>query len=848
MKALPLLRLIPILAPAMSWATTITVDTTSPGARIPRGLWGNNIPWNSFSDFYEKADSPPAPLLADIREMRVPSLRYPGGCYSDTFHWEDAIGPKSDRKEQWLNGCKPPAFKAGKAFFGVDEFLHLCETLAAEPQMTLQFRPRDLTTRVQAEAAFTVVTDAPPNKIYPSDFTHDDDKHLSFQDVGDSVTIRFSVPRDGHYRLHLRHRSGIGGDQPDPTAYWKSTAYEYALDKTALSLTGDPVSLSAVDADGYTIWGTARSPIVPLVYGEHTLTITARAAWMKVDYLEIEELNHDQSVKRATAWVAYCNGHPSDDRPIGVDAVGIDWKTVGHWATLRGRPEYGNHPESYGVKYWEVGNEAWGPDPYGTTPGIDPNLYADAWEDYYAAIRVIDPSLRLSMSSNSPNSQGGPGQWSEVVVKRHGNKAEMLHYHPYYPFDCAATQPEKLYLEGVTASVGVQTSLDEYRKHIRRYWPDRLGRIKLSASEWAAAYCWWGPNIDWAVRWTGAMTVADEFGTMTRNLDLLENAQYWLLWAGNVCVFQQGSGPNAPNGYFKHSLYEVFKLYGRHFGDRTLPVTVSDSPTYPFHGFGDAIPAGDYPMITAYGGTDSQACYLVVINKDPAKPQTATILWNGLPAASRAEVRVIQATGPLPNYADINTVQAQAIKTTTTPLSSIQPSMAHTFPACSITGFVIARDKPGNRVAFIEAEDVHTVYRDVPPLGNTCREQNTPGWVKIADHQDAVLLPLLIEEEGVHSIRLRLRAGDQAEASAGGISDRYSLALNGSPVSFRELPAKTATRDADASAWSTAQLENHPLTPGRHYLRITANTAGGGVDWIEIENTQPAKAATAPSK
>jgi hypothetical protein len=37
----------------------------------------------------------------------------------------------------------------------------------------------------------------------------------------------------------------------------------------------------------------------------------------------------------AAAWVAYANGSPADQKVIGKDSTGYDWKTVGYWASLR---------------------------------------------------------------------------------------------------------------------------------------------------------------------------------------------------------------------------------------------------------------------------------------------------------------------------------------------------------------------------------------------------------------------------------------------------------------------------------------------------------------------------------
>src|SRR5262245_34718621 len=44
-----------------------------------------------------------------------------------------------------------------------------------------------------------------------------------------------------------------------------------------------------------------------------------------------------QRAKRAAAWVAYLNGSPGDTRPLGIDAEGSDWRTVGYWAQKRAR-------------------------------------------------------------------------------------------------------------------------------------------------------------------------------------------------------------------------------------------------------------------------------------------------------------------------------------------------------------------------------------------------------------------------------------------------------------------------------------------------------------------------------
>ena len=33
-----------------------------------------------------------------LKEIGVPVLRWPGGCFADEYHWRDGIGSKEERK------------------------------------------------------------------------------------------------------------------------------------------------------------------------------------------------------------------------------------------------------------------------------------------------------------------------------------------------------------------------------------------------------------------------------------------------------------------------------------------------------------------------------------------------------------------------------------------------------------------------------------------------------------------------------------------------------------------------------------------------------------------------------
>lgn len=65
-----------------------------------------------------------------MKEIKVPLLRWPGGCFADNYHWQDGIGPKSKRativNTQW-------GMVTDDNSFGTDEFMKLCKLIGCDP-------------------------------------------------------------------------------------------------------------------------------------------------------------------------------------------------------------------------------------------------------------------------------------------------------------------------------------------------------------------------------------------------------------------------------------------------------------------------------------------------------------------------------------------------------------------------------------------------------------------------------------------------------------------------------------------------------------------------------------------
>jgi len=72
-------------------------------------------------------------IVNALKEMQIPILRWPGGCFADTYHWKDGIGPVNQRSNMmnyhWGGVVENNTF-------GTHEFLNLCEMLGCEPYIS----------------------------------------------------------------------------------------------------------------------------------------------------------------------------------------------------------------------------------------------------------------------------------------------------------------------------------------------------------------------------------------------------------------------------------------------------------------------------------------------------------------------------------------------------------------------------------------------------------------------------------------------------------------------------------------------------------------------------------------
>lgn len=94
------------------------------GSCVYGGLWvGKNSRIPNVEGYRKQA-------VEYLRELKIPVLRWPGGCFADDYHWRDGIGPVSQRPKRvnihWGSYVEDNSF-------GTHEFIGLCRLIGAEP-------------------------------------------------------------------------------------------------------------------------------------------------------------------------------------------------------------------------------------------------------------------------------------------------------------------------------------------------------------------------------------------------------------------------------------------------------------------------------------------------------------------------------------------------------------------------------------------------------------------------------------------------------------------------------------------------------------------------------------------
>jgi alpha-L-arabinofuranosidase len=119
---------------------TLTIHADQPGATINRNIYGQfaeHLGRCIYEGIWVGEDSPIPntrgirnDVVAALKNLDVPVLRWPGGCFADEYHWRDGIGPRAERPKR-INSHWGGVIETNQ--FGTHEFLDFCDQIGAEP-------------------------------------------------------------------------------------------------------------------------------------------------------------------------------------------------------------------------------------------------------------------------------------------------------------------------------------------------------------------------------------------------------------------------------------------------------------------------------------------------------------------------------------------------------------------------------------------------------------------------------------------------------------------------------------------------------------------------------------------
>ena len=307
------------------------------------------------------------------------------------------------------------------------------------------------------------------------------------------------------------------------------------------------------------------------------------------------------------------------------------------------------HPAPYHVKYWGVGNEAWGSWQMGAMSLDQFVLKNNAFAD---AMRGVDPTIVLIASGAMPDAMtgsgesqkrtgkiipddSGPADWTGGLCLHSLDHLDWIseHYYSYgnRRFDVTTGRsvpldPDEPLADWMRRPANhVRSKVEAYEHYLQLIPALRAKRVPIAMDEWA--YAGSPPN---GYRVVPAYAWA--FHEMFRHTDIYQMANF--TFATSLLSASRTAAVLDPAGL-------LFKLYRDHFG--TIPVSVTGNapqpaPKYPPGGEEPKVNAGSptYPLdVAAAWSADRTALAVAVINPTDST-QTLDLSFQGVRLAGSA--------------------------------------------------------------------------------------------------------------------------------------------------------------------------------------------------------------------
>ena len=124
-------------------SVALSIDVSKAGPKIDRNLFGQfaeHLGTGIYEGVWVGPDSTIPntrgirnDVVAALKALKVPNVRWPGGCFADEYHWRDGIGPRRERPRRANTSWGSVESNA----FGVHEFMDFAELIGAQPYISI---------------------------------------------------------------------------------------------------------------------------------------------------------------------------------------------------------------------------------------------------------------------------------------------------------------------------------------------------------------------------------------------------------------------------------------------------------------------------------------------------------------------------------------------------------------------------------------------------------------------------------------------------------------------------------------------------------------------------------------
>lgn len=255
---------------------------------------------------------------------------------------------------------------------------------------------------------------------------------------------------------------------------------------------------------------------------------------------------------------------------------------MGKWRAANG------HPEPYKVKWWNVGNEMWGPWQLGF---MSLDQYVVKHNMVVQAMRQVDPTIKVVAAGATPieSSQsraammitgkhvagfGGPADFTGGLLAHSSDFLDAMAEHLYpstvdKAFDAEkqdyAKVDEPLAYQARKLANGVRAPVEAWEEYQRRFPNLKMDRIQIAMDEWES-----GKIGDGRDSMFSALSSAQALDEMFRHSSLFVISAY--TGAPEILTISKTDAGIRPIGM-------MFELYRRHFG--TIPVAITGTSPQP---------------------------------------------------------------------------------------------------------------------------------------------------------------------------------------------------------------------------------------------------------------------------